>query len=249
MARSVSLLVIALGIFAGLRFALRKRKLTVNQFFGIYFGTLLGIALLFLAVTGRLHPLFAILGAVLPFLSRLTGLVMQGAQVAALMRFFRGLGGSTGAGGGPAGPKASEISSRFLHMVLVHETGMMDGTVLEGQFKDRSLSDMNIDELRQLLTEVSVDTDSHNLLFAYLDREHEDWQSGHDHEPPSGSSSGEMTEQEALDILGLDDSASADDIIQAHRRMMQKVHPDRGGSTYLAMRINEAKEKLMELRG
>jgi len=48
-----------------------------------------------------------------------------------------------------------------------------------------------------------------------------------------------------MEVLALKPDHNADDVIQAHRRMMQKVHPDRGGSDYLAAQINQAKETLL----
>lgn len=251
MARLIILFVIAFLVFALLRGLLAKKNLTVKQFFAIYFATLLGIALLFLAITGRLHPVFAVLGAILPFMSRIIGFIMSGAQVAAIIRAIRGMGWSASAGQAQA-PLSSEITTRYIHMVLFHETGMMDGTVLEGSFKDAKLAELELAQLSRLMAEIQADPDSVNLLVAYLDREHEGWQSAtEDFDYTRNSSSGEsgtMDEAQALDILGLDESATQDDIIQAHRRMMQKMHPDRGGSTYLAAKINAAKDLLLQVR-
>jgi hypothetical protein len=54
-----------------------------------------------------------------------------------------------------------------------------------------------------------------------------------------------MGREDALKVLGLNEDASDDDIVDAHRKLMQKVHPDRGGSDDLAARINEAKRVLL----
>jgi len=63
---------------------------------------------------------------------------------------------------------------------------------------------------------------------------------------PAGSPASGLDRVEALQVLGLGESASRDDIINAHRRLIQKVHPDRGGSDYLATRINLAKDVLLK---
>lgn len=226
-----------------MRGLLAKKNLSVRQFFSIYLATLFGLILLFLGATGRLNPLFAVLGVALPFLMRSVSLVMQGAQFASI---FRSIKAAMGGNVGPP-PQTSEISSRYIHMVLFHDTGMMDGTVLEGQFKDAKLSQLELEQLKALLSEIGNDADSSNLLTAYMDREHEGWQSGEER-AESVASNSDMSESQALDILGLEDDATKDDIIQSHRRMMQKVHPDRGGSTYLATKINAAKDLLMKIR-
>ncbi len=246
MIRLLFLVVIAFVVFVALRGLLAKRQLTVKQFFAIYFATLLALALLFLAVTGRLHPVFALLGAVLPFAFRTIGLLTQGAQVASILRGLRGAMGM----GGQQPPGQSEISTDYIHMVLDHDTGTMDGDVVTGQFQGMKLSNMTLEQLTTLLQEVTNDNDSVNLLVAYLDREHPTWQQSAggsadaDHRPPP--SGDPMNEREALEILGLEEGASKDDIIKAHKRLMQKLHPDRGGSTYLATKINAAKDHLMD---
>ena len=60
---------------------------------------------------------------------------------------------------------------------------------------------------------------------------------------PSGRR-GRMTREEALQVLGLSSSATADDVRREYRRLMKKMHPDLGGSSYLAAKINEARDVL-----
>lgn len=148
----------------------------------------------------------------------------------------------------PSPGQASQVTTRFLHMNLDHDTGDLDGTVAEGAFTGRVLSSMSLDELRALLGEVAVDLDSFNVLTAYLDRAHgEDWRDSaeqhgaHD----AGGAAGPMSRDEAYRVLGLEAGAGKDKIRAAHRKLMKLAHPDHGGSDYLASKINQAKDVLL----
>ena len=105
---------------------------------------------------------------------------------------------------------------------------------------------MGLDELLQLLRECGHDEESVALLQAYLERVHGDsWQQQAGQGQQASPAPGEMSRAEALQVLGLGDDAGEAEIIEAHRRLMQKLHPDRGGSAYLAAKINLAKDSLL----
>jgi DnaJ-domain-containing protein 1 len=207
------------------------------------------------AATGRLNPVFAAFAALIPIAFRVLNLIQL---LPALQRLVRSLGlGGAGVlgGGGPAGAAGSgqsAIRTRFLAMTLDHASGAMDGEVLEGPFAGQRLSDLDLEQLLRML-ELYRDSDGQSaaVLEAYLDRERDpDWR---DREPAAGSqrgaSGGALSESEAWAILGLEPGADRDAIRAAHRRLMQKLHPDRGGSDYLAAKINEAKRLLLGEHG
>lgn len=164
-----------------------------------------------------------------------------------------------GLGGGQMGPipgnaqrsggQASTVRADFVEMTLDHDTGDMDGEVLAGQFAGRKLSSMETSDLLALLREtLSHDAQSAKLIEAYLDRVTPDWRDqpgARGSETSDAAASGPMTIAEAYRILGLWPGAKPEDIRRAHREMMKKFHPDQGGSTYLAMKINEAKDTLL----
>ncbi len=133
-------------------------------------------------------------------------------------------------------------------MTVNHDSGDINGEVLVGQFKGSMLDQLKLDALLQLLRECQDDEESVALLQVYLDRGYADtWQqqAGPQGQQQASSEPGEMSREEALQILGLSSDAGETEIIDAHRRLMQKLHPDRGGSTYLAAKINLAKETLL----
>jgi hypothetical protein len=141
----------------------------------------------------------------------------------------------------------SRVRSAFLEMELHHDTGAMSGRVLVGPYEGRSLATIEIPTLIGFCGE--IDEESRALLMAYLDRRAPGWrdhaQGDTDTRDRRPASSGKMTEEEAYQILGLQAGASADDIARSHRSLMKKLHPDQGGSTYLAARVNEANDVLL----
>ena len=151
-----------------------------------------------------------------------------------------------------AGQK-STVRTGALEMELDHDTGSLEGLVLAGRQEGRSLAELDRAEMLALFTELSVESDSRQLLETYLDGRFPGWREDLKSDTGNGQGtapgSGPMTKQEAYQILGLETGASTADIRKAHRRLMQRLHPDLGGSTFLAARINEAKDVLLAGHG
>jgi len=143
----------------------------------------------------------------------------------------------------------SRVRSAFVEMELDHDTGAMRGRVLAGRHEGAMLDALDVATLTGFLSE--IDEESRALLMAYLDRREPRWREDAQADAatstrgPGWSGGGKMTEEEAYQILGVQPGASAEDIGRAHRALMKKLHPDQGGSTYLAARVNEAKEVLL----
>jgi len=135
-------------------------------------------------------------------------------------------------------------------MELDHDSGAMRGRILAGRYQDTPLDALDSATLIELLGE--IDDDSRDLLATYLDRREPGWREHAQGDAAAGSGrsaprggSGKMTEEEAYQILGIRAGASTQDITRAHRTLMKKLHPDQGGTTYLAARVNEAKDVLL----
>jgi DnaJ-domain-containing protein 1 len=208
--------------------------------------------LILLLVTGKLHFLAA-LG---------TGLVIFAKRLFPLLRyvpFLKGLYQKAKATQSSGSSQRSIVETSLLKMTLDHESGNLEGELLATDSKGRYLSEFNLSELISLygLAEKQY-PDSTEILAAYLDRQHgNEWreaanagsyseENGQDSRP---SDSSEMTANEAYAVLGLDQNATEEEVIAAHRKLMQKLHPDRGGSNYLAAKINQAKDLLVSRKG
>lgn len=227
-------ILIAIGIvFGGLWLIRKYARSTPAQSKGLskkVAGGAMIAASAFLALTGRMPiaaPLFAI------------GLGLIG-HAAAFPNGFPWGHKSSG--------QKSRVATSILAMELDHDTGKMSGQVLAGPFKGSNLEDMSLENLRQLHRQSAGAPDqSISLLEAWLDRHRSEWREvwkGESRAANFGSST--MSMEEALAVLGLKAGATQEDVRNAHRRLMKEFHPDRGGSDYLATKINQAKELLTQ---
>ncbi|MCO4756603.1 MAG: DnaJ domain-containing protein [Oceanospirillaceae bacterium] len=202
------------------------------------------MALIYLAITGRLHWLGVLIAAVLPFMRKILPLIIR------FLPFLKHLYNQKQAGQTHSG-NHSEVQTAMIRMTLDHDSGVMYGTVLTGPMQGRELGDLSEHEFIELLSQCrQQDAESARLLEAYLDKRFGDsWREDDPGQPSSQQQSSTvstgMSREEAYSILGLSSGADEKMIIDAHRRLMQKLHPDRGGSDYLAAKINQAKDLLL----
>lgn len=205
------------------------------------------------SVARRLRPILMLLGLigvagvlmlgvrflpeVLPELFGIAGVIVTG-LIARWLR-QRPSGGFSQPGTG----QRTEVRTSFLEAWIDHATGDVGGRVLSGRFAGSSLDGLPEADLRALHAECSGDADSLRVLESYLDRRlGADWRKAQ--APPRGPRT-DMTRQEALATLGLQEGATEDEIRAAHRRLILRMHPDAGGSAELAARINRAKDVLL----
>jgi DnaJ domain len=143
--------------------------------------------------------------------------------------------------------QVSEVKTEYLEMQLDHDTGEIRGRVIKGIFENRRIEQLKPAELALLWQDVRVDDpQSAQLIEAYLDRVHPTWRDDVARgEKEMSGPDGRMSKQEAYEILGLKPGAAAEEIRRAHKELILKLHPDRGGSNYLASKINEAKDVLL----
>jgi hypothetical protein len=198
-----------------------------------------------------------VVGMIGALLLLLRGRVGLAAAVAGMVASFAGWR-TTGAGwsslrnaGLGASPgRASTARSAMIEMRLDLDSGAMTGSVLAGAYAGRVLETLSRPELLVLRQELARDDpEGVNLLEAYLDRRFAGWRETDQSEGQGRGKGGAMSRKEALEVLGLAEGSSAAEIIRAHRALMKKFHPDHGGSTALAARVNQAKDVLMQRQG
>lgn len=204
-----------------------------------FFGVLLGLLL-----TGKLNWVIAVVGGLLPLLPRMARFFLG--TWPSIRPFFQRYQQN----------RQSSMHSRFVNLQIDMLSGALKGEVLEGEFAGQQLQVMSVEQLVQLLEYCQQhDAQSASLLMAYLDREHSGWrqEKAGSYEQARSESAGSgmdsetiMSQEQAREILGVPEDAGKKQIIKAHKRLMQKLHPDRGGSDYLARQINRARDTLLK---
>ena len=227
--RALVLLLAMAGVYLAMRWFLRQPQSTQARA-GL---SVIGLGLVILAAIGRLPWIVGVAGGFLPLLVA----VLRPRQQRRDDRLHEQE---------PTGGQ-SVVETRFLRMTLDHASGEMAGQVLAGRFAGQAFEVLSQEQLLELLNDfVGEDDESAALLRAYLDRSYgSDWQEASRGDRNAEGLFGEMTRSAAHAILGLEEGASKEQIIAAHGRLIQRLHPDRGGSTFLAAKINQARDVLL----
>jgi hypothetical protein len=231
-------LILLVGMIIGAYFLFRRlRRLAWTQRVRRIAAAIgVGAVLLLLTVRGGAEIALPLLTILAPFLLRWLNAPLPSPSP----------GSISGAGA------QSEVATRFLRMTLDHATGVMSGVIQAGGFAGRLLSDLTDQELLLLWRECQVDPESVAVLEAYLDRQgNPDWrtrfrQADTADSARTASRDSTMSRAEAYEVLGLSPGASQEEIQTAYRRLMQRLHPDHGGSAYLAARLNQARQVLLQ---
>lgn len=200
----------------------------------------IGILLVLAVITGRANAIFAVIGGLMASAFRLAPLAM---------RFYPQIRGALKSFGIDLPGSVSKVNTKTLVLTIDQVSGEIDGDVLNGNYADRKLSELTLDEIKSYYQFCSTeDPRALKLIAAFIQKEMpEQWTTGPWYGQASSNVNADqgMTTQEALDILGLEAGADREKITHAHKRLMTKLHPDKGGNDYLATRINQAKDFLL----
>jgi len=203
-------------------------------------GALIVVTVL-LVVTGKMHWLGAVFAGLLAYLRQ--GLALWLRYSPMLTQLYRTHAPSS------RPPNTSTVRTRIIEMTLYHDSGKLSGKVLSGEFTGKLLDDLNRQQLASLRNYCSSnDQDSKKLLESYLVSRFgdESGSSSNERHRTAAVKSGEMTVSEAMQVLGLSGTPTKQQITLAYRKIMQQLHPDRGGNDYFAAKANQARDVLIE---
>ncbi len=232
MPRLILLLLVLFGAWYGWR---RLQSMTAQErrrALWVWGSAALVMVTLGLVATGRMHWVGAVIAALIPLLKFGIAMLLQALP---LLRIW----------GRKRGP--SRVKTAGLEVVFNFATGEADGELFTGPHGGRRLGDLDEDQLREQFDYFQAnDRQSALLLRAYLlKRGFAGYGTGDGASGSRAVAQQEMGEEQAFQILGIKPGASRDDIVKAHKRLIQKLHPDRGGNDYLASMINAAKDRLL----
>jgi hypothetical protein len=233
-------LILLLAVIAAIYYLLRRAQtVPPHKRRAEYTKLGLGIVLVvtvILAATGHMNWLGAAFTALLVFARQTLPLLLRWFPMLVSLR------GKTA----PAAGHTSTVETTLLRMQLDHDSGALQGEILKGAFTGWHLADMDRQQLEQFLTYCrNEDTDSLRLLDSYLHQRFPGEAAFGGQQQAGPASVNTMGRAEALAVLGLQDGATEEEIVSAHRKLIQKLHPDRGGNDYLAAQVNLAKDLLL----
>ncbi|MAH73944.1 MAG: molecular chaperone DnaJ [Cellvibrionales bacterium TMED49] len=204
----------------------RNSFLWKSVFFVVFLGSVGLVAM------GKLHWIGAGLAALVPMIKVI---ISMGLRALPFLQIFRGFRSSP-----------SHIRTEYIDAEINFYTKIMDGEVLSGDYGGRKLSTLTNDELNSLSDWLKrKDRESFILLNTYMMKMGKSAGSKNFSQDQTNNSFSQMSKKDALQILGLNESTTNDEIVKAHKRLVQRLHPDRGGSDYLAAKINAAKDRLL----
>ena len=182
-----------------------------------------------LVLSGRMHWVGAGLAALIPLGKTVLAFGFRALPILRLLGRFK--------------TSPSQFKTKSLNVTINFSNSQMDGEVLIGDLAGKKLSELSDEQLESIATQLKdIDRESYALLYAYRMRRGNAGQQNED--GFNAESFNGLSESEAYEVLGLDQTASKEEVIKAHKRLVQRLHPDRGGSDYLAAKINAAKDRL-----
>ena len=226
------LLGVILTIWYWRRFLIKLPSERRNSFLwkSVFFVVLLGSVTL--VTMGKLHWIGAGLAALVPVIKVILSMGLRALPFLQIFRRFRS--------------SPSHIRTEYIDAEINFSTRTMDGEVLSGDYGGRKLSMLTSDELNSLSEWLKAkDQESFVLLNTYMMRMGKGANNDSFSQDRRNDSFSQMSKKDALQILGLNEGSTNHDIIKSHKRLIQRLHPDRGGSDYLAAKINAAKDRLL----